>query len=118
MADISMLLIIFFMLTSTFLRDMGLDVRLPAASSAVENPPNEVSVTVTPDERIFLNGRETRVEQLTPQLDQAFAGARERVVTLRGDASVRYGLMVELMDVINRLDAYLVVATEKSTKDR
>ena len=114
MADIALLLIIFFMLTSTFLRDMGLQVKLPVAATSESNPPSEASLTVTADERIFLNGRETRLEALPPLLADTFGKAKERVVTLRGDASVRYGLMVELMDVVNRLDAYLVVATEKA----
>ncbi len=116
MADIALLLIIFFMLTSTFLRDMGLEVKLPVASTAVDNPPNEVSVTVTADERIFLNGRETTLDALSAQLGDAFGNAEERVATLRGDSNVRYGLMVELMDIVNRNDAYLVVATDKGER--
>lgn len=114
MADIALLLIIFFMLTSTFLRDMGLEVMLPAATTANDNPPSEASVTVTADERIFLNGKETDLAALPGQLKVAFIGTEERVVTLRGDSATRYGLMVELMDVVNRSDAYLVVATEKA----
>jgi biopolymer transport protein ExbD len=113
MSDIAMLLIIFFILTSSFLRDMGLEVKLPAAATAAESQPSEASITVTADERIFLNGRETALESLPGQLDQALGASKDRVVTLRGDSSVRYGIMVELMDVVNRCDAYLVVATEK-----
>ena len=116
MADIALLLIIFFMLTSTFLRDMGLEVELPVATTSKENAPSEVSVTVTADGRIFLNGKETALEGVPAQLADAFGDAEERVVTLRGDTDARYGLMVELMDMANRNEAYLVVATEKAKR--
>lgn len=112
MADITMLLIIFFLLTSTFSKDIGLDVMLPKALSAQMLPERHVTIWVTRYGEIRVNDRWVPLEQLSAALEQEFAGAGAKSVTIRGDERVPYGTIVTVMDVAKLLGVEITLAAE------
>jgi len=112
MADITMLLIIFFLLTSTFSKDIGLDVMLPKALSAQLLPERHVTIWVTRYGEIRVNDRWVPLDQLSATLEQEFAGAGAKSVTIRGDERVPYGTIVTVMDVAKLLGVEITLAAE------
>jgi biopolymer transport protein ExbD len=89
MTDIVFLLLIFFMLTASFITPSGLPVNLPsAASSSIVMQKNSLSVTA--DLRYVLNSKEIRKSRLESEL-RALVGEQEGTLSLYIDESVPTG---------------------------
>ena len=114
MVDVVFLLIIFFMVSTTFITlETGLPVDLPQAQSAQAQPSDLPTVTVTRDERVFLGGAEVPLADLAVRLQEALAASGQTAVVLRADATVPHGLVVEVMDRIKQAGAQrIAIATD------
>lgn len=114
MADIAFLLIIFFMVSTTFVKESGLELTLPGAESADElEKPEEILVSVGRDRTIRVNAEPATLENLPRVLGQKLAQRRNKVVTVRADEGIEYGFVVSVMDVPKSLGAQLNLAVEK-----
>ncbi|MBM3178458.1 MAG: biopolymer transporter ExbD [Bacteroidetes bacterium] len=110
MTDLIFLLLIFFMLTSSFITPSGLPVNLPASKAAAIEM-QKVSVTVTADLRYFVNeknvGRDRIEQALGPLL-----GGQEGVVVLHIDESVPTSELVHVAGIATSLKAKVTIATK------
>jgi biopolymer transport protein ExbD len=113
MVDVVFLLIIFFMVSTTFITlETGLPVDLPQAQSAQAQPSDLPTVTVTRDERVFLAGAEVPVAELAVLLQATLEATGLTTVVLRADEAVPHGFVVEVMDLIKRAGAQrIAIAT-------
>ena len=95
--DVVFLLLIFFMLTSNYVLQPGIRVSLPKAiSSEVINSENLV-VTVTGQDLIFLNDQPVSIQDLKPQIRQAAQDSK--TVLLKADTGSSLGRVVEIWDM-------------------
>jgi len=110
MTDLIFLLLIFFMLTSSFVTPSGLPVNLPSsASSTIEV--QKVSVTVTKDLRYFVNEKQVTRGSLLAELKSKLA-APEGVVVLHIDKSVATEELVFVAGIATSLKAKVSIATK------
>jgi biopolymer transport protein ExbD len=101
MIDVVFLLLIFFMVATTFLSpERELDVDLPVADSAgaVERPPEEIVITVRADGAVFVRGETRDRDGLLMLLRAAAQHDPATPVTIRGDRSARHEAVVGVMD--------------------
>jgi biopolymer transport protein ExbD len=106
MVDVVFLLIIFFMVSTTFITlETGLPVDLPQATTAEGQPEGLPTVTIDAQRRIYLAGSEVAEEELEGLLRSVLADAEVETVVLRADQSVPHGLTVRVMDAIKRAGA-------------
>lgn len=109
MVDVVFLLIIFFMVSTTFITlESGLPVDLPQAQSAEAQSEGMPTVTIDAGERIYLGGEEVDISSLVPALEASLREREQEVVVLRADQSVSHGLTVRVMDAIKRAGAVRV----------
>lgn len=99
MTDIVFLMLIFFMLATTYGDpERVLTVDLPAATSSSEAPPRELVIQVLEDGRIVLDGATVDREALRARLAEAARGAPDTPVTIRGHRLARHEAIVGVMD--------------------
>ena len=112
MADIAFLLIVFFMLTSTFAKDTGLDISLPQAQTSQELPKRDVTVWITRSGEVHIDDTVVPADprQIVAALREALRDASVRSVTIRGDQGVPYGDVVRVMDVAKQNGATITLA--------
>lgn len=111
MTDMVFLLLVFFMLTSSFVTPSGLPVSLPSSkSSNIEI--QKVSVTITPDLQYFVNDKKTAMRDMENQLKQALAGGKDGVVILHVDKSVPVEYVVNVAGIATALKAKVSIATK------
>ena len=97
------LLIIFIILTTATVQ--GITVNLPKASAAPSlAKPTTKSVTITPDGHIFLDTFPVTLVDLEQRLKQMKAANPELPVVIKADASVVYQKVVDVLDVMGRLE--------------
>jgi biopolymer transport protein ExbD len=99
MADIAFLLIIFFLLTSTFARDRGLDIKLPRAATSQQLPKQAVTVQIGRDGELRLNGQPVQPQQFQQALAAALAKTSLKKVNVRADEDVAYGRVFAVVDI-------------------
>lgn len=102
--DIVFQLLIFFMLSSSFLNP-ALKLDLPQAVKHDANEPQQVVVSVDRAGKIFINAIETTKNQFKLQLESKLAGNAKKSVHLRGDKDMPYRFFVEVMDLARQAGA-------------
>lgn len=117
--DVVFLLLIFFVVTSTFLERPGLDLSLPEASSAEVAAQKEVTVQIEEGGGIVVDGeavddRSGLVALIEARLEQS----EKRRVVLEADERVSHGNVVEVMDAARQAGASgIVIATRPGEDD-
>jgi len=112
--DVVLQLVIFFMLTTTFSLYQGINVNLPKVVKAEEHQEKDLVVTITKENRVYLNDREVTVEELAETVKPLFVASQPRVVVIRADQEVKHGKVVEVMDIVKGAGAEkLAIATEQ-----
>jgi biopolymer transport protein ExbD len=105
-------LLVFFLLTTQFIEEDGIGVRLPTAASAVNRERDEVAVVVTETGDLYLEGKRLSLEDLAPRLRELIGG--DTTVVLRGDREVPLQKAVSVMEQAKLAGAVrIVVATEQ-----
>ncbi len=110
MTDIIFLLLIFFMLTSSFITPSGLPINLPSSETS-DIVMQEVTVTVTKDFRFSVNDRVVSREQIKPELTALLQGKKGQVV-LHIDKEVPVEYLVEIGGIAATLEANVSIATK------
>lgn len=109
--DVVFLLLIFFVVTSTFLERPGINLTLPEAGSG-ETGVSVVTVRIVADGQVFVGDRPVALGDLARVLGESLRAEETTEVTLEADRSVPHGRVVAAMDAARRAGARgLVVAT-------
>jgi len=115
--DIVFLLLIFFMVTTSFSRETRLLVSLPEASGSAENAAESIEVLVDREGGYAINGRRlvnAGVDSLVRGLELESGGDVSLLVVLVADAEVQHQSVVSAMEAIGRAGfASLSIATRE-----
>ncbi|MDN3203610.1 ExbD/TolR family protein [Algoriphagus sediminis] len=110
MTDIIFLLLIFFMLTSSFITPSGLEVNLPSSETS-DIAMQEVTVSVTKDLRFAVNDKVVSRENVKAELTSLLADKKGQVV-LHIDKDVPVEYLVEIGGIAAGLEANVSIATK------
>lgn len=95
--DIVFILLIFFLVTTTFAKELGISVERPEASSAAAVGAQVVRVAVSKEGAVTVNGQPTSAFRLEAEVRAALSADRKSVL-LVADKAVDAETLVELMD--------------------
>ena len=121
--DVVLLLLIFFMVSTSFVKQSQIQLRLPEADgpAIVEEVPDQIDIMITEAGTYFINGRElinTRPETIRNALQKISGGNNQLPLTISADANARHQYVVTAMDVAGRLGfAQINIATVNDTAD-
>lgn len=112
-ADIVLLLLIFFLLTSTYVAQTGIKVGLPKSSAHHALSEKNVIITVTINGEIYINDHQTSLDNIIEDLSEAISQTTEKGVIIRADQIMQLGRIVEIMDYARKSGAEkLLIATK------
>lgn len=114
LTDIVLLLLIFFLLTSSFIPQFGIRVNLPNADASAPADPNYVTVIITDDGRFFVEQQEVPREALLNSIRDA-KGNRTSLL-LRADESATINQFAAVANVAKALQMTTLMATERSAR--
>jgi biopolymer transport protein ExbD len=95
--DCVFLLLIFFIVTTVFVDETGVEVKKPRAASAEDVARQSIMIALLPDGRIMFAGREVNLNSVRGLVAQRLRAERVPVVIL-ADADARTGPLVDLID--------------------
>jgi biopolymer transport protein ExbD len=96
--DIVFILLIFFLVTTTFVRDRGVPVTRPAAAHAAVLEPEAVRIHLTAEGRLFLAGQPVTVARLPERVGGMLAQRPQAAVVIVPDEQVPAGRLVAVLD--------------------
>lgn len=112
--DIVFLLLVYFLLTTNFMADEGIDIKLPRAEASRPQTQQEITIYVNARGRVFLENRELPLHELFKRLQGKISADRNRLVVIKADRRVVLNQAVAVMDVAKAAGAgRLCLATEK-----
>ena len=115
MTDIIFLLLIFFVITSTVVREPVLKVLLPKGVKS--NPVTKVvHITVDRDLNYSVDDQITTFDRLPSDLSAVLSKYPGATVSVRGDKNIDYGKVMELVMIADKMDAKVVLALDAAKK--
>ena len=100
MTDIILQLLIFFMLTASFVSSSGIKVELPKASTGT--PPSDqqtITISVTYDNRVYVNNNEFPMASLRDAIEESVRDYENPIVILNADKDVNLQKAIEIIDI-------------------
>jgi biopolymer transport protein ExbD len=98
--DIVFLLLVFFMLTSTFLLPEAIELELPESKSASPTEITPIIVSLNQTGQLALNGESIALEQLQQAIKPLIVQNGDAAITLKSDAHTEVQLLLKVMDEI------------------
>ena len=99
--DIVFILLIFFVVTSSFTRETGVDVTKPQAQSASQLEKENLLIAITREGTIHINERQVDLASLQDFLKQSLAKTPDREAVIIADKGSETGVLVQVIDACN-----------------
>jgi len=112
--DIVFMLLIYFLLTTNFMVDEGIKIKLPQAKAAAPQTEEVITVFVDAQGRSFINEEELSMDRLFDHLKKKIGNKENELVVVRADRALILNKAVKVMDIAKAAGAgRLCLATEK-----
>ncbi len=114
LTDIVMLLVVFFLLTSQFVIQTGVKVKLPSSKLNERSEPTMMIVTLTSGGGVYVGSDEVGIDQLAFKLSELKASTNGDNLIIRSDKSVSIEMIIKVIDAAkaSALDKF-TIETEK-----
>jgi biopolymer transport protein ExbD len=112
--DIVFLLLIYFLLTTNFMVDEGIKIKLPQARAVAPQTEETITVYVDQQGRSYIGTQEVSIARLFDRLKEMIGNRENKLVVIRADRGVILNKAVKVMDIAKAAGAgRLCLATEK-----
>ncbi len=112
--DIVFLLLIYFLLTTNFMVDEGIAVKLPHAKATAPQTEKEITIYVDSAGKVYMDEQIVPLNLLYAKIKDHLSGRSDLPVVIKADRSVILDKAVNVMDIVKAAGAgKLVLATER-----
>lgn len=98
LTDIVMLLLIFFLLTSQFVIQTGVKVKLPGSKTNEQITQTKLIVTITSGGAVYLGSDEIAIDELAGKLSISLQETNEENLIIRADKTVEIDMVIRVID--------------------
>jgi biopolymer transport protein ExbD len=98
MLDVVFIMLIFFIVTASFVKESGVDVSRPDAATAVRQERGNILVAITKDNQIWIDRRQVDPRAVRAHIERLYAENPQGAVVIQADEWSRNGLLVQVMD--------------------
>jgi biopolymer transport protein ExbD len=96
MLDVVFIMLIFFIVTTSFIKESGVEINRPEASAASPRPDAQVLIAVTPEGAVWVDGKPVDVHRIGQQVAGMLSD--DGSVVIQADRESTTGLLIEVMD--------------------
>jgi biopolymer transport protein ExbD len=96
--DMVFILLIFFIVTTSFVKETGVDVSRPSAKSAVSKELANIMISITPNDEVWMDKRQIDRRAVRANVERMHAENPEGSVIILADKDAKTGLLIEVMD--------------------
>ena len=115
MLDVVFIMLIFFIVTSTFVKEAGVDVTRPEAETSVPTDASSIQIGITANNQIYIDKRQVDKRAVRANVEKGLAESPGAAVIIIADALSNTETLIEVMDSARLAGAASVsVATDES----
>jgi biopolymer transport protein ExbD len=100
MLDIVFIMLIFFIVTTVFVKPAGIDVNKPEGVTAVQYKNANIFIAITEDGDVWMDRREISPDAVRSTLEKLLLEQPSEAVFIQADLKSKHGLVVEVMDQV------------------
>lgn len=100
MLDIVFIMLIFFIVTTVFVKEAGIEVNKPEASEAFRPKNANIFIAVTEDGDVWLDKRQVAADSVRANIERLLTEQPTDYVIIQADVKAKHGLIVEIMDQV------------------
>ena len=115
MLDIVFIMLIFFIVTATFVKESGIDVTRPDAETAIKQNRVAILIAIRDNNEIWINRRKVDLASVRANIEKLHAENPQGGAVIQADRQAETGVLVEIMDQVRLagVDAISIAAEEK-----
>jgi len=115
MLDIVFIMLIFFIVTASFLKEAGIDINRPDASTSVKADKANIMIAVSANDEVWMEKRRVDVRAVRANVERLRAENPEGSVVIQADVDSKSGIVMEVVDAVRKagVSDYVVATTEK-----
>jgi biopolymer transport protein ExbD len=98
MLDVVFIMLIFFIVTASFVKEAGIDVSRPPAATAERKERGNILVAITENDQIWIDRRQVDPRALRANIERLHAENPQGAVVIQADKNSKNGLLVQVMD--------------------
>ena len=119
MADISFLLLVFFMVSTVFVRYRGVPVELPQAEKIekLESRRNVLQVWVSSEGQVSIEDRIISLDAVGTVVHRHLTANPRLIISLRGDKDSEFGVISDVMEKLRKVEALRVNFSTQRERD-
>jgi len=115
MLDVVFIMLIFFIVTATFVKISGIEVDTPKASTSVIQEKANILIAIDVNNKVWINRREVDIRALRPNIERLHAENPKGTVIIQADKMSRNEMLVKVMDASRKAGVYdIALAADKS----
>ena len=115
MLDIVFIMLIFFIVTASFLKEAGIDINRPDASTAVKADKANIMIAVSEKNEVWMEKRRVDVRAVRANVERLRAENPEGSVVIQADVDAKAGVVMEVVDAVRMANVSdYVVATKEN----
>jgi len=116
LTDIVMLMLIFFLLTSQFVIQTGVKVKLPGAKNNEQLAPAKLVISISKNERIFFGNKEISLDELAGKISQVVSDSKESNLVIHSDKDAKLDIIIKVIDAAKGIGINkFTIETEKES---
>ncbi|MDH4101659.1 MAG: biopolymer transporter ExbD [Nitrospirota bacterium] len=113
LVDVSLVLLVIFMVTTPLIFNESFKIKLPTAVSSDAQPEVKLSISLTKENEVYLNDKAVTLENLAAAIAPKLAASSDKTVVIHADKHVYHGTVVQVLDICKKAGAQrLALATE------
>jgi biopolymer transport protein ExbD len=98
MLDVVFIMLIFFIVTASFVKEAGIDISRPPAATAERKERGNILVAITENDQIWIDRRQVDPRALRANIERLHAENPQGSVVIQADQASKNGLLVQVMD--------------------
>jgi biopolymer transport protein ExbD len=108
MLDVTFIMLIFFIVTASFVKESGIDVNRPAAATAERKERGNILVAITDTGQVWIDKRPVDIRAVRANIERMHAENPQGSVVIQADKDSKNGLLVAVMDAAREAGVYNV----------
>lgn len=100
MLDIVFIMLIFFIVTTSFIKETGIDVNRPEAQTAAKKERGNILIAISSNGQVWMRKKQVELEQVRYFVEDAVAENPESSVVIIADEEADTGMLIDVMDQV------------------
>ena len=98
MLDVVFIILIFFVVSTSFVKESGVDVSRPSASTSERKQRGNIMIGITADDAVWIDRRQVDIRAVRANIERLHAENPEGAVVIQADRDARTGVLVQVID--------------------